>query len=314
VSGRAAALAEGICAAEEPAYHGDTVGGRFRKWSLRDVLELAERREPGALARLSVRLPDRLRPMLDIGELRGGGPEETLALDDAEEVLLSLDSMAGDGSGRLLEGTGIDLATRTLDQGGLGVNRDLLGTMARMRVPLERPFVGVDVVYELAPTPTGFSLTVGVVGQPRSTRLLRALTAGAIRAASRYCREADPDALRLFAETLGDRTQFEARYKAPDPATMTATAPAPKVAHSRRPRTPRPPATPLTDEVERIMTRAGLPSVPPGRPPAAGAFSSRPARATTPRPEPHPKAGTDAPDRATTRPARSGGSSKPGSA
>jgi hypothetical protein len=284
MNGRAAALAESIGTTRNPAYHGETVGGRFRKWFLRDVLDHAERREPGALARLIARLPDRLRAQVDLGELRSSSPDDTLGLDDAEELLLSVDAILGDGSGRLLEGPGADLATRALGRCGLGVSGDVVATLARLRVPLERPFVDVAVTYELRPTPTGFTLTVGVVGQPRSTRLLRALTTGAIRAAFLYCREATSDTLRLFAETLGDRARFDARYKTVDSEPLAAALPSSKPAQARRSRTLRPTATPLSDEVERIMTRAGLSTPPPLRMPRLPALSSNPPRLVPSRP------------------------------
>jgi hypothetical protein len=205
-------------------------------------------------------------------------------LDDAEEVLLSVDAILGDGSGRLLEGPGADLATRALGQCGLGVSGDLVATMARLRAPLERPFVDVAVTYELCPMPTGFTLTVGVVGQPRSTRLLRALTTGVIRAAFLYCREAEPDALRLFAETVGDRARFDARYKTVDSETVGSALPSSQPARARRPRSLRPAATPLSDEVERIMTRAGLSTPPPLRMPRLPTVPSNPPATDASRP------------------------------
>ncbi len=245
---------KGIGNAPNPAYHLRTVGGRFRQWFLRDILDYAERREPGAVARMVSRLPERLRSQLDLGQLRASSPDDTLSLDDAEEILLGIEAALGDGSGRLLEGPGQELATRTLGPGGLGVSGDLVGTLARMQAPLERPFLDAVMTYEVAATPTGFVLTVGIAGRPRSTRILRALTTGVIRVAFRYLREADPDALRLFCDNLGDRVRIEARYKSLPPQAETSESARPP----RRPRSVRPSATPLSDEVERIMMRAGL--------------------------------------------------------
>jgi hypothetical protein len=249
------------------------VDGQIRKWFLRDVLDHAERRDPGCVARMHPRLPERLRVHADLALLRQSAPDDTVPLRDAEELLLSIERMLGDGSGRLLEGVMSEIAQRTLTPGGLGLAGDLVGTLSRLRAPLERPFVGVVLTYDLQPTPAGFVLTVGVRGQPRATRVLRSMTAGLIRAAHVYCREAEPDKLMLFAEVLGDRIRFEARYRTTPPPDLVSTQPTSKPP-ARRSRSGRPPASRVSAEVERIMARAGLSSAPPVRMPAPNASSS----------------------------------------
>jgi hypothetical protein len=127
----------------------------------------------------------------------------------------------------------------------------LLGTVARLRTLLERPFVGADVLFELKRTDTGFSLTVGLPGQPRSARILRHLSTGAIRAAQRFSREASSSDFRLYGETLGDRAVIDARFREPE-----RTPEQPEVSpFSRRPsRTLRAQQPTLSDEVERILS------------------------------------------------------------
>ena len=113
--------------------------------------------------------------------------------------------------GACSKGAALELAARMLAQGAGGVVAgDLLATVARMRGLIERPYLGVDVSFQLSTTDTGFALSLGVAGRPRSARLLRHLAFGAIRAAQRFSRGADEDSLKLYAETIGDRTNVSA--------------------------------------------------------------------------------------------------------
>ena len=160
----------------------------IRSWFVRDVLEVLER---GAtvVPRLQERLPPRLVSYVDLGALRTSHPTDTLPLDDGEELLLAIDAVLGDGSGRVLEGAALELGARMFAQGVGGVVAgDLLATVARMRGLIERPYLGVDVSFQLTTTDTGFALSLGVAGRPRSARLLRHLAFGAIRAAQRFSR------------------------------------------------------------------------------------------------------------------------------
>jgi hypothetical protein len=285
----------------------------IRSWFTRDVLESLERGS-NAVVRLSERLPQRLQGYVDLAALRSAGPIDAILLDDAEELFLNIDSLLGDGSGRVLENVALELALRTLAQGaGVVVPGDLMGTVARMRAAVERPFVGVNVTYQLLSTDTGFTLIVGVPGRPRSARLLRHFALGAIRAAQRFSRGADDESLKILADTVGDRTTITAHYRSPKVASAPAS---PK--NARRPsRSMRAAAPPnLSEEVERILARTAtepppgvptrksqtdpppslqprrtMPSTPPEaspaipRMPSTGTGSSAPARRTT-RPDP----------------------------
>jgi hypothetical protein len=226
-----------------------------RTWFLRDVLDVLDR-ELGSpvLGRLPERLPPRLRDYVVLETLRSSSPVDTIPIADAEELLLGIDGALGDGSGKVLEGAMIELASRLLSQSGGLLVSDLMGTVARLRTTLERPFVEIDVMYELKKTDTGFSLTVGLQGRPRAARILRHLATGTIRAAHRFCREAIDEELRIYGETLGDRATLDARYRQP---VVPASAPPDPTPFSRRTsRAVRAMQPTLSDEVERILSRA----------------------------------------------------------
>jgi hypothetical protein len=233
----------------------------LRSWFLRDVLDSLEReRGAAALERLTERLPPRLQPRANVQRLRASGPSDTIGLDEGEELLLAIDAVLGDGSGKVLETVATELFSRTLSFGGLKVSSgDLLGTVARLQAPLERPFVGAQVMFDLVETDTGFSLTVGIRGRPRSGRLLRHLAMGAIRAAHRLAHEPGASDLKLYAETLGDRASLSARYHAAKELLAAQIV----VPESRRPsRRMRAITLPrLSEEIERIL--GPTPSSPP---------------------------------------------------
>jgi len=228
-----------------------------------------------AVAGLRTRLPPRLAPHASLDRLRASAALDSVPLEEGEEVLLAVDSLLGDGSGKLLESIGSDLATRVLSQGG-GVARagDLYGTVARMQAFLEHPFIGVPLVFDIRRSTAGFSLTVGVGGHSRATRALRHLAIGAIIAAERFAREAGAENLKIYAENIGDRSNISARYLAVEDFVIEEIAPP-----TRRPPAARTPGTSLSDEVDRIL-RSTAPqrrtSEPP--PPAPVARSPEPSR------------------------------------
>jgi hypothetical protein len=232
-----------------------------------------ERDRGDVVDRLAERVPARLREHASISALRATSPTDTIPLGDAEELLLAIDGALGDGSGRVLEIAMFELATRVLSQGTVVMVGDLLGTVARLRTTLERPFVGVSMMFDLHKTETGFALTIGIPGQPRSARILRHLATGAIRAAQRFSREATSSEFRLFGETLGDRAALDARYRDPAPGSAPQTPEA--VALPRRPsRSLRITQPTLSDEVERILSAR--------RPSAEIPISTRPRRPSEP--------------------------------
>jgi hypothetical protein len=238
----------------------------IRSWFVRDLLDLLER-GGGAGLRLQERLPQRLAGHADLEALRLAGPTDVLSLDDGEELLLTLDAVLGDGSGRVLEGASLELAARMLAQGVGGVVAgDLMATVARMRAVFERPYLGIDVAFQLTATETGFALALSVTGRPRSARLLRHLALGSIRAAQRFSRGADEESLKLYAETIGDRTSITAQYREP------RSVPADAKPSTRRPsRSFRVGAQhSLTEQVERILNRATTEPPPAPRRPTEG--------------------------------------------
>jgi len=231
------------------------VTSELRSWFLRNVFEATERQlGVTAVAAMRTRLPPRLSPNASLDRLRASAALDTVPLEEGEEILLALDSMLGDGSGKLLESIGGELAARVLSQGG-GVARagDLFGTVARLQAFLEHPFVGVPVAFELKKTSAGFSLTLGVAGHSRATRVLRHLAIGAIVAAERFAREAGAD-LKIYAENIGDRSNISARYLVSEES-VTEEAPPP----TRRPPPMRAPVPSLSEEVARILRTSGPP-------------------------------------------------------
>lgn len=229
---------------------------QLRAWFLRNVLEAAER-QLGApvVAGLRGRLPPRLANHASLERLRASTALDCVPLEEGEELLLSVDSFLGDGTGKLLEGIGTDLTVRALSQDGSVVRAgDLAGTVARLQTFLAHPFVGVPLLFELRRNQTGFSLIVGVIGHSRATRAVRHLTLGAIVAAERFAREIGAETLKLSAENIADRSNISARYLAVEAQVVEKQAPP-----SRRPTAIRLPGASLSAEVERILRSTAPP-------------------------------------------------------
>lgn len=225
---------------------------RLRSWFLRGVLEALERQYGGpALALLTEKVPRRLLPHASLDRLRASAALDTILLDDGEELLLFIDTLLGDGSGRVLEGVGLELAGRALGQGSVAKLGDLHGTVARLQAFLDHPFVDTPTHFELKRTELGFALTVGVGGRPRATRLLRHLAVGAIQAAERVARQGGRG-LKLASEVAGDRAVLTAHYLRSEPPLAKSTDSEPPPTSVRRITTLRPPS--LSAEVERILS------------------------------------------------------------
>jgi hypothetical protein len=239
-----------------------------------------------AVASLQSKLPPRLLAHAALDRLRASAALDTVPLDEGAEILLSVDSLLGDGSGKLLENVGVDLAARVLSQGGSVARAgDLAGTVARLEAFLEHPFVGVPFAFELRRKPTGFCLSIGVTGHARATRAVRHLAIGAIVAAERFAREVGADRLRISAEYVADLSNISARYLIIGAEDATDEQQPPP---SRRPVPARVPPASLSAEVERIL-RSTVP--PRAADPAPASFSPRhhePSRPRVSQPPPRP--------------------------
>ena len=243
---------------------------RLRSWFLRGVLEALERQYgTTALALLAEKVPRRLLPHVSLDRLRASAALDTILLDDGEELLLFIDTLLGDGSGRVLEGIGQELAARALNQGGVAKFGDLHGTVARLQAFLDHPFVETPTLFELKRTQLGFNLIVGVVGRPRATRVLKHLAVGAVTAAERAAREGG--GMKVASEVLADRATLTVHYQRTElflrnsdsePAPTSARRPA----HSFRPPS-------LSQEVERILaSHKGQAPFVPRTTPAPGSY------------------------------------------
>jgi hypothetical protein len=215
------------------------------------VLEALERQYgSSALALLSAKVPRRLLSHASLERLRASAALDTILLDDGEELLLFIDSLLGDNGGRVLEAVGQELAARALHQGGVAKFGDLHGTVARLQAFLDHPFVDTPTLFELKRTDLGFTLTVGVVGRPRATRVLRHLAVGAVAAADRSAREGS-SGLKISSELVADRATLLVSYQRTQlPPRLSSESPPTSV---RRPAPSfRPPS--LSEEVERILS------------------------------------------------------------
>jgi hypothetical protein len=247
---------------------------RLRSWFLRGVLEALERQHgSSALALLSEKVPRRLLPHASLDRLRASAALDTILLDDGEELLLFIDTLLGDGSGRVLEAIGQELAARALGQGGVAKFGDLHGTVARLQAFLDHPFVDTPTLFELKRVDLGFNLTVGVLGRPRATRVLRHLAIGAVTAAERSAREGG--GMKLTSEVLADRATLSVHYQRAEPPLRTDSEPPPTSARRPAHSSVRPPS--LSQEVERILaSHKGQAAPLPRLTPLPGSYRSPP--------------------------------------
>lgn len=242
--------------------------GKLRVWFLRNLLEAAERElGAAAVATLPLRAPARLATHLTLERLRATAALDTIPLDEGEEAILAFEQALGDGSGRTLERVACEMLARQLAQAASAVQiGDLYGTVARLRAPLEHPFVDAPLAFELSRTAAGLSLAVGVAGRPRATRVLGHLAAGAVHAAERFARESHVDPLRVEVTAFADRARVEARFRR---ASTLPPAPEPSPLSRRSSGTSRLMPS-LSDEVARILDSSRSaprsPSEDPGAP------------------------------------------------
>lgn len=238
---------------------------------MRGVLEALERQYgTTGLALLAEKVPRRLLPHASLDRLRASAALDTILLDDGEELLLFIDSLLGDGTGRVLEAVGQELAARALSQGGVAKYGDLHGTVARLQAFLDHPFVETPTLFELKRTDMGFVLTVGVLGRPRATRVLRHLAVGAVTAAERSAREGS--GMKLGSEILADRATLSVQYQRTEAPVRTDSEPPPTSVRRPAPSI-RPPS--LSQEVERILaSHKGPAPYVPRTTPAPGSYRS----------------------------------------
>jgi hypothetical protein len=233
---------------------------RLRSWFLRGVLEALERQYgTTTLALLSEKVPRRLLPHASLDRLRASAALDTILLDDGEELLLFIDSLVGDGNGKVLEAIGQELAARALGQGGVAKFGDLQGTVARLQAFLDHPFVETPTSFDLKRTDLGFTLTVGVMGRPRATRVLRHLAVGAVTAAERAAREGG-GGMKLTSDLHADRASLTVQYQRVEPTLRTSDSDPPPTSARRPAHSIRPPS--LSQEVERILGSHKAPPVP----------------------------------------------------
>lgn len=223
------------------------------------MLDAVERQHGAAgLAALRARLPPRLHPYVSLDRLRASAVLDSIALDDGDEVLLAVDAVLGDGSGKVLENIGAELASRALGQaGGVVRHGDLFGTVARLQAFLEHPFVDAPLSFEMSRIEGGFKMTCSVAGRSRSTKIVRSLAAGAISAAERFARETTGGEVSVSIEGIADRATITARYQGRE-SQSSEQAPVSRRRSSVRP--PAPSITPgtLSQEVEKILSSAGV--------------------------------------------------------
>lgn len=243
------------------------------------MLEALERQHgSSALALLTEKVPRRLLPHASLDRLRASAALDTILLDDGEELLLFIDTLLGDGSGKVLESVGQELAARALGQGGVAKLGDLHGTVARLQAFLDHPFVETPTLFELKRSDRGFNLTVGVVGRPRATRVLRHLAVGAVTAAERSAREGG--GMKLSSDLLADRATLTVQYQRSEQPLRSDSDPPPTSV--RRPSlSVRPPS--LSEEVERILAshKAPAPYVPRATPVPGSYRYSQPSQERT---------------------------------
>ncbi|MGC4094195.1 MAG: hypothetical protein QM756_41045 [Polyangiaceae bacterium] len=155
---------------------------------------------------MSASVPKRLTPLVSRERLRTSSAFDTVCLEDAEDILFSIDASLGHGAGTWMEEVAAHAITRAMSDGSASLSSgDLPGTVLRLRSMLESPFVDVPVLFELTRTSEGFTLAVGVAGRPRATRLLRHFATGAIRAAAGAMREFVGSEPRISGESIADR-------------------------------------------------------------------------------------------------------------
>lgn len=224
---------------------------KVRSWFVRNALEAIDRVH-GASAQDRVRtaVPKRLAPLLSPERWRALGPLDVIALEDAEDLLFAIDGVIGYGAGGSMEAVAEEVVSRAILDGVASVSTgDLTASVARIRNLFESPFVDAAPLFDLTRTLEGFTLTVGVLGRPRATRLLRHYAIGAIRAVARFAREPGAEELRLSGESIADRAVVTVNLRESAESRPPMSRPRSKPPGARASG----PALQLSAEVERIL-------------------------------------------------------------
>ncbi len=187
----------------------------FQARYLADLLDaLCAKAAPAAQERLRSRLGPTLGHRF--GSARASvGPNETLPLAEAEQLLLSADEILGAGSGQVLERAVANVMARYLAfEASIHHSGPLEEQLERLRPTIERPFLDAPLCFDLVPMPWGVRLSVGVRGRPKTTRLLAHHWIGAVQAVGRFAVGLDEQELRTYLEFFGDRARVDLRLRA----------------------------------------------------------------------------------------------------
>lgn len=224
----------------------------LRTWFLRDLLELLERAHPGSLERLYETLPDRLKPHANLERLRQSTPVDTVMLEDAEELLSSVDyTLSGRSSS--LEALFFDLVAAAVARGRLVLKMgDFASSVQRLRPMLERPFVNLTPEFSVTSTSAGLKIEARLGGHPKGARIYSQWIQGAVRAIERFVHDPAVVALSTSAHTITDRIEVHVHYgrKSDAPEDVSDASSPPVSARTRRPSRP---STSSLAEVEKIL-------------------------------------------------------------
>jgi hypothetical protein len=227
------------------------VEATVRSWFVRNALDAIERlHKTSELDRVRAAVPKRLAPLLGAERWRAVGPLDAIALEDAEDLLFAIDGVIGHGAGGSMEAVAEAVVTRAILDGAASVSQgDLLASVARLQSWFESPFVGCALIFEPGRTREGFTLTIGVHGRPRATRLLRHYAVGAIRAVARFAREPGAEELRVSGESIADRAMLTVHLRDGTESSAPVSRPRSKPPAARSSG----PGLRLSAEVERIL-------------------------------------------------------------
>ncbi len=219
---------------------------------MRDLLELLERAHPGSLERLYETAPDRLKPHANLARLHQSTPVDTVVLDDAEELLSSVD-YALSSKESSLEVLFFDLVAAAVARGRVVLKMgDFAGSVQRLQPMLERPFVGITPEFVVSAVDDGLRIDARLPGRPKGARLYGQWILGAVRAIERFVHDPAVASLSSSARYVTDRVEVRVRYgRSAQALNESSEAPSPPVSVRTRKRSR--PSTSSLAEVEKIL-------------------------------------------------------------